>query len=73
MEPILRSTDWLTGLIEEQKAGPEWMELLAAICPASLRPRLRTQLTSLDAPLILSALPLLDILDSLEKVGHHEQ
>lgn len=73
MEPVLRSPRWLTGLVEQEKAGPEWFELLAAVCPASLRPRLRTQLALLDAPLTMTALPLLDILDSMEKVGHHEQ
>jgi hypothetical protein len=73
MEPILRSPRWVNDLIDEQKAGPEWMELLAAVCPVSLRPRLRTQLAALDAPLTMTALSLLDILDSLKKVGHHEQ
>lgn len=73
MEPLLRSPSWLTALVEQEKAGPEWMELLAAVCPATLRPRLRTQLESLDAPLTMTALPLLDILESLKKVGHHEQ
>lgn len=73
MEPIIRSSRWITGLLEEQKAGSEWMELLAAVCPISLRPLLRTQLESLDAPLTMTALPLLDILESLKKVGHHEQ
>jgi hypothetical protein len=73
MEPVLRSSRWLDELLEAKKAGPEWMELLASVCPASLRDRLRTRLMPLDAPLNLTALPLLDILDSLEKVGHHEQ
>jgi hypothetical protein len=72
MEPVLRSSHWLSDLLDEKKAGPEWMELLAAVCPIPLRSRLRNQLASLEAPLTLTALPLLEILDSLEKVGHHE-
>jgi hypothetical protein len=72
METVLRSSRWLANLLDEKKAGPEWMELLAAVCPSPLRDRLRNQFASLDAPLTLTALSLLDILDSLEKVGHHE-
>ncbi len=72
-EPLLRSSRWLDDLIEEKKNGPEWFELLGALCPRSLRDRLRIRLTPLDAPLTMTALPLLEILDSLEKVKHHEQ
>jgi hypothetical protein len=72
MEPIFRSSRWLSELIEEQKAGPEWMEMLAALCPCSQRNRLRNQFASLDVSLTVTALPLLDILDCLEKTGHHE-
>jgi hypothetical protein len=73
MEPLLRSSRWLTTLLEQGKAGPEWMELLAVVCPISLRPCLRNQLAPLDAPLTMTALTLLDILESLKKVGHNEQ
>lgn len=76
MEPILassgRSSRWISDLIEGQKAGAEWMELLAALCPSSQRSRLRTQLELLDRAITLTALPLLDTLDSLQKAGHHE-
>jgi len=72
MESILRSDRWIADLVNEQKAGPEWMELLAAVCPTVQRNRLRAQLAALDPSLTLTALPLLDILDSLEKAGHHE-
>jgi len=73
MEAVLRSPRWLTQLLEESKLGAEWMEILAALCPSSHRARLRTMMATFDAALTLTALPLLDILDSLEKVGHHEQ
>ncbi len=48
------------------------MELLAAVCPATHRNRLRDRFKDVDPTLTLTALPLLDILDSLEKAGHHE-
>jgi hypothetical protein len=77
MEPIVRSSRWLADLIDnpkagEAKAGLEWMELLAAVCPPSQRSRLRDRFKDFDPTLTLTALPLLDILDSLEKAGHHE-
>jgi hypothetical protein len=72
MDPVVRSPRWLADLISESKAGPEWLELLAAVCPHSLRGGLRAQFAALDPPLTLTALPLLDILDSLEKARHHE-
>jgi hypothetical protein len=69
MEAVLRSPRWLTQLLEESKLGAEWMEILAALCPSSHRVRLRTMMASFDAALTLTAVPLLDILDSMEKVG----
>jgi hypothetical protein len=72
MEPVLRSSRWLNNLVDEEKAGAEWMELLAALCPGSLRNQLRAKLAPLDSPLTMTALSLLEILDSLEKVGDHE-
>ncbi|MGA9668362.1 MAG: DUF5691 domain-containing protein [Terracidiphilus sp.] len=73
IEAVLRSPRWLSQLLEENKLGSEWMEILAALCPSSHRERLRTMMAPLDATLTLTALPLLEILDSLEKVGHHEE
>lgn len=73
MEPIFRSSRWLADLQDERKLGPERLELLAALCPTSQRGQLRALMAPLDAPLTMTASPLLDILDSLEKVGHHEQ
>jgi hypothetical protein len=73
-EPVLQSPRWLTKLLEEEnKQGVEWMEILAALCPSSQRGRLRALIQPLEATLTLTALPLLDILDSLEKVGHDEK
>ncbi len=72
MDPVVSSSRWLADLLCESKAGPEWLELLAAVCPQSLRGGLRAQFAALDPPLTLTALPLLEILDSLEKARHHE-
>ena len=72
MEPILRSSRWLADLQNEKKLGPERLELLAVLCPRSLRGQLRTLMAPLEASLTLTASPLLDILDSLEEVGQHE-
>lgn len=77
MEPIVRNSGWLADLgndpkTGDAKAGPGWMELLAAVCPATLRNRLRDRFKDVEPTLTITALPLLDILDSLEKAGHHE-
>jgi hypothetical protein len=71
--PVLQSPRWLAKTLEETKQGVEWMEILASLCPSSQRGGLRALMEPLDATLTLTALPLLDILDSLEKVGHHEE
>lgn len=73
IESVLRSKGWLPQLLKDNIQVAEWIEILAALCPSTHRGRLRTIMTSIDPALTLAALPLLDILDSLEKVGHHEQ
>jgi len=73
IEAVLRSPRWLTHVLEDNKLGSEWMEILAALCPSSHRGRLRALMASVNPALTLTALSLLDILDSLEKVGQHEQ
>jgi hypothetical protein len=73
IESVLRSPRWLSQLLEENKLGSEWMEILAALCPSTHRGRLRALMADVDPALTQTALPLLDILDSLERAGHHEQ
>jgi hypothetical protein len=73
IESVLRSLRWLTQVLEENKLGSEWMEILAALCPSTHRGRLRALMANFDPALTQTSLPLLDILDSLEKAGHHEQ
>jgi hypothetical protein len=67
MEGVVRSDSWLSELQRGEKCGPEWMEILAACCPRPQRNRLRTQLAAVDSPLTVTALPLMDILDTMEK------
>jgi hypothetical protein len=73
IESVLRSPRWLSQLLEENKLGAEWMEMLVAVSPSTHWGRLRALIAPLDPELTRTALPLLDILDSMEKVGHHEQ
>jgi len=72
-ELVLRSPSKLQEMLDENKLGSEWMEVLAALCPAFCRGRLRELMMALDPQLTLTALPLLAILDSLEKDEHHER
>jgi hypothetical protein len=67
MERVVRSPTWLNELQQKEKCGPEWMEMLAACCPRQQRDRLRTQLADVDSSLTLTAVPLMDILDTMEK------
>jgi hypothetical protein len=65
IEAILRSSEWREKL--QEMKGPEWMELLAACCPAELRAKLRVLLEMMEPAQTVSALALLDILDAMEK------
>jgi hypothetical protein len=67
MERVVRAPTWLSELQQKEKCGPEWMEMLAACCPRPQRDRLRTQLADVDSSLTLTAVPLMDILDTMEK------
>jgi hypothetical protein len=67
MEGVVRSPSWLSELQQKEKCGPEWLEMLAACCPRPQRDRLRAQLADVDSPLTVTALPLMDILDTMEK------
>jgi hypothetical protein len=65
LEAVLRSAAWRDRLQEAK--GPEWMELLAAVCPAELRERLRPLLGAIEPSQTVVALALLDILNAMEK------
>jgi len=67
MAGVVRSPSWLNELQQKGKPGPEWMEILTACCPRSQRDRLRAQLAVVDSSLTVTALPLMDILDTMEK------
>jgi len=68
-EEIVRNGKWLIKLQEEAKANSMWIDVIAALCPSSQRAALQFQMAELAPQLTGSALPLLEILDSLEKVG----
>jgi len=68
MDGMLRSR-WTEDLTEPAKARPDLPEMLAACCPASLRTKLREQLTTLDPSLTVNALSLLDILETMERLA----
>jgi len=67
MDGVVRSPSWLSELQQEEKCGPEWLEILAACCPRLQRDRLRAQLAAVDSPLTVNALLLMDILDTMER------
>jgi hypothetical protein len=56
--------------VPEQGSAP-WVELTAAMCPASQRQELREQLTKLDQSQTVTALALLEVLDGMENDRTH--
>ena len=68
-EDIVRSGKWLAKLQEEAKPHVAWIDVIAALCPSSQRAALQFQMAELAPELTATALPLLEILDSLEKAG----
>jgi hypothetical protein len=65
MKSVLHSPQWREKLIETK--GPDWMELLAACCPAGQRSKLRVLLEAMEPTQTVHALALMDILDGMEK------
>ena len=68
-EEIVRNGKWLAKLQEDAKPHSTWIDVIAALCPSSQRAALQYQMAELAPELTATALPLLEILDSLEKVG----
>jgi len=58
---------WLAKLQEEGKPHSGWIDVIAALCPGSQRTALTARFSELAPELTVSALPLLEILDLLEK------
>jgi len=56
--------------VPEQGSAP-WVDLIAAMCPASQRQELREQLTKLDQSQTVTALALLEILDGMDNDRNH--
>lgn len=66
MEQLLRSAGWEELLQDPKKLIPEWIEIIAGLCPAAQRNHLRCRIAVLDPALTAVTLPLLDILDAME-------
>ncbi len=62
---VVRSSQWRETLQETK--GPEWMELLAACCPASQRTALRGLLETIEPSQTITALALLDLTNGMER------
>jgi len=56
---------------ENEQGGAPWLELFAAMCPASQRNSLREQLTNLNPLLTVTPLALLEILEGMENDRTH--
>lgn len=65
------ASDWFDQAPSLAKHTPAWMELTAALCPQRQRKALRERLTNFDPGLTATAIPLLDLLDAMEKQGPH--
>ncbi len=63
---IILSGSWLADLTDLEKQGPQWTELLAALCPPPRYAELRQRLETLDTTYTPHALTLLDILIAME-------
>jgi len=61
----------LTKVPEQERGGAPWVEMIAAICPASQRQELREQLTKFDQSQTITPLALLEILDGMENDRTH--
>ena len=61
----------LTKVPEHERGSAPWVEMMAAICPASQRQELREQLTQFDQSQSVTPLALLDILDGMENDRTH--
>jgi uncharacterized protein DUF5691 len=56
----------LTKVLEHERGSGPWVEMMAAICLASQRQKLREQLTKFDQSQTVTPLALLEILDGME-------
>jgi hypothetical protein len=59
-------TNLLSKVPEHERGSAPWLEVMAAICPASHRQRLRDRLMPFDQSQTVTALALLEILDGME-------
>ncbi|MFO0367393.1 MAG: DUF5691 domain-containing protein [Acidobacteriota bacterium] len=64
-------TDLLARIQGVETAGGAWLELMAALCPPSLRDPLKEHVAAYDPALSGQALMLLEILDGMEKTENN--
>ena len=63
---MVLETKLLAKVSEQDQGNAQWVELMAAICPASQRQTLREQLSAFDPSQNVVPLALLEILDGME-------
>jgi len=61
----------LTNVPEHERGSGPWVEMIAAICPASQRQELREQLTKFDQSQTVTPHAMLEILDGMENARTH--
>jgi hypothetical protein len=66
-EEIVKSGTWFAKLLENDHPQSGWIDVIAALCPPSQRAQLQFRLSELPPELTATALPLLEILEALEK------
>lgn len=64
---IILHSKLLMKVPEQERGSAYWLELIAAICPATRRPELREQLAEFEQSQTVIPFALLDILDGMEK------
>lgn len=69
---MLLNAKLLMKVPEQERGSPQWLEMMAAICPASQRQELRDQLAEFDQSQTVIPLALLDILDGMENNRTHD-
>jgi len=68
---MVLQTKLLANLPERERGGAPWLEVMAAVCPATQRQELRGELSDFDPSQSVNALALVDILDGMEKERTH--
>lgn len=68
---MLLDAKLLIKVPEQERGSPNWLEMMAAICPAAQRQELRKQLAEFDQAQTIIPFALLDILNGMENNRTH--